>query len=147
MKNNILIWIIGIVLVLLAIGIAGVVAYQLWGQKAESPRAAVEFPTGTQTGNGGATLTLGTTGGSSVASKDFIHNGETVADTQNPGTYVLAGTLGYCLADGSCPAGAQSDDFSISYFESDQSFYISLLKEPIGAARKKAQDFLQTAWA
>ena len=74
--------------------------------------------------------------------KDFIHNGETVADTVNPGTYVLAGSLGYCLADGSCPSGAPTTSFAISYDEKIRFFNIVLLEEPLGVTRFEAEQFL-----
>src|SRR3989338_6993533 len=41
-----------------------------------------------------STLSFPTRSGASLTVKDFIHNGETVSDSQNPGSYVLAGSLG-----------------------------------------------------
>lgn len=90
----------------------------------------------------GATISFVTPGGFVVTVKDFVHNGETVSDVQNPGSYVLAGSLGYCLADGTCPSGALTTDFSISYNEKTHFFNIILLKEPLGAVRLLAEQFL-----
>lgn len=90
----------------------------------------------------GTEISLSTQGGLGVTVKDFIHNGETVADVVNPGSYVLAGSLGYCLADGSCPHGADTDDFSILYSESTQFLRIILLKEPLGSVRESAERFI-----
>ena len=89
-----------------------------------------------------STLSFPTRSGASLTVKDFIHNGETVSDSQNPGSYVLAGSLGYCLANGSCPSGASTTDFSISYNEKTHFFNIILLKEPLGEARFEAEQFL-----
>ncbi len=75
--------------------------------------------------------------------KDFSQNGESVADAVNPGSYVLAGSVGYCLEDGTCPHGADTDAFSIAYEGSSQSFNIALLKEPLGETREDAEDFLR----
>lgn len=90
----------------------------------------------------GATISFVTSNGYVVTVMDFVHNGETVSDVQNPGSYVLAGSLGYCLADGTCPSGASTTDFSISYNEKTHFFNIILLKEPLGAVRSLAEQFL-----
>ncbi|MBU1292954.1 hypothetical protein KJ819_02700 [Patescibacteria group bacterium] len=82
------------------------------------------------------------TGEGELQVNDFIHNGETVSDPVNPGNYVLAGDLGYCLADGTCPQGASSDRFSISYDSQKQFFTVVLLKEPLNESRLAAETFL-----
>ena len=74
--------------------------------------------------------------------KDFLHNKETVPDTVNPGYFYLAGSIGYCLGDGSCPSGYKTNDFSISFHNADGAFTIELLAEPIAAARAEAELFL-----
>lgn len=83
--------------------------------------------------------------GGSLVTNDFIHNKQTVADIENPGTFVLAGSLGYCLADGTCPAGFPTNDFNVSYSEQTHSFNITLLKEPLAVIRTKAENFFLTA--
>ncbi|MBU6388570.1 hypothetical protein KGQ72_01700 [Patescibacteria group bacterium] len=93
-------------------------------------------------GTSTATISFATPSGTVVTVKDFVHNGETVQDVQNPGSYVLAGSLGYCLADGSCPSGASTTDFSVSYNEKTHFFNVILLKEPLGAVRLEAEQFL-----
>lgn len=80
----------------------------------------------------------------SITTKDFLHNGETMEDVQNPGNYVLAGDLGYCIANKNCVAGASSTDFLIVYNAKEKVFHISLLTEPLAAARKDAEVFLQS---
>ncbi len=86
-------------------------------------------------------LTLVSRAGGTIVTKDFLHNGETVADVVNPGTYVLAGSLGYCTASGVCGANASTTDFSISYATSTQFFNIILLAEPVGLVRSAAERF------
>ena len=71
-----------------------------------------------------------------------MHNGESWADIQNPGSYILAGSAGYCLADGTCPHGASTDEFNISYNSASSFFNIVLLKEPLGATRVATEQFL-----
>ncbi|MBI3572041.1 hypothetical protein HY091_00700 [Candidatus Kaiserbacteria bacterium] len=78
----------------------------------------------------------------SITTNDFIHNGTTIEDPENKGDYYLAGSLGYCLKDGTCPSGAPSNDYHIVYFSKDQSFTIALIKESIGTARLAAEQFL-----
>ncbi len=87
-------------------------------------------------------LTLTGESGEPIAVKDFIRNGETVTDTVNPGSFVLAGSVGYCLEDGSCPEGANTDNFSITYNNEIQSFNIVLLAEPLRRSREASERFL-----
>ena len=74
---------------------------------------------------------------------DFIQDQITVADVVNTGHYVLAGELGYCLADGTCPKGADTSTFSISFNDEDDTFNIVLLAEPLGEVRREAETHLQ----
>lgn len=83
--------------------------------------------------------------GKEVITKDFINNGSTIKDDQNPDRYFLAGKIGYCLPDGTCPAGAASDEYNIVYQQKDGVFFIALLKEPLAQARNNAQQFLISA--
>lgn len=78
-----------------------------------------------------------------IETNDFIHNGTTVQDAENPGQYYLAGSIGYCTPDGVCPTGAPSDEYHIVYFSQDRYFVIALLQEPLGKARLDAEQFLQ----
>ncbi len=80
--------------------------------------------------------------GGEITTLDFINNGVTVEDVQNPGEYYLAGDVGYCLEDGTCPASAPSDEYVIGYNSKDTAFII-VLKEPLGQAREHAGSFLQ----
>lgn len=89
------------------------------------------------------TISISGQNGSSFVTKDFIHNGETASDVVNPGNYYLAGSIGYCLADGRCPAGATTTDFNVSYDSNHSSFSILLLEEPLGQSRLHAETFLE----
>lgn len=93
------------------------------------------------TTGGAATLTLDAKLGPVVVT-DFIHNGETGVDPQNPGIYYLAGSPGYCLSDGSCPGGAPTTDFNITYDTAHQFFTIALLAEPLGKVRSDVDTFM-----
>jgi len=117
--------------------------------------APVTLPSAGETtvtvGNSGATfapgepnmsLTLAT--GSTTVVKDFITSSTTGKDVQNPGVYYLAGSAGYCLADGTCPHGAAVSDFIITYDSSSEFFTISLTEEPLATARADAEQFLAT---
>lgn len=93
-------------------------------------------------GTSSATITFTNRSSDVIVVKDFIHNGETIADTVNPGSHVLAGTLGYCLADGTCPAGYPTTKFSVSYNAETHFFTVVLLEEPLGTTRLEAEQFL-----
>jgi len=92
-------------------------------------------------GSGGATLAIPTAMGT-IETKDFINNGVTIPDVANPGSYLLAGDLGYCLTNPpACRAGSTTG-FNIFYDRTSQSFGIALLVEPIGETRHAAEQFL-----
>jgi hypothetical protein len=88
------------------------------------------------------TLLVPTRWGGYTGVEDFLHNGETVPDTVNPGRYYLAGSIGYCLADGTCPSGYKTSDFTITYSASTGVFNVTLLTNPLSTAREEAQTFL-----
>ncbi len=88
-------------------------------------------------------LSLKTQYNGSLSVRDFLHNGETAADPVNKGMYLLAGSAGYCLPDGTCPKGADSEHFSITYNQKGDFFNIVLLQEPLGAVRREAEAFLE----
>ena len=80
--------------------------------------------------------------GNPIAVKDFLHNNETVPDTVNPGYYYLAGSIGYCLGNGQCPSGYQTDDFTVTYNTSSEQFSVVLLTKPLATSRDEAEKFL-----
>jgi hypothetical protein len=80
--------------------------------------------------------------GEVIAIKDFLHNGETVPDTVNPGFSYLAGSIGYCLGNGKCPSGYKTDEFTVSYNAATESFNVALLKMPLDTSRNDAEKFL-----
>lgn len=131
--------------VLLTIGI--LVIGGLWLMTPRTPTDVPSTNTGTQTPTGGTNgstsvtpggdqtipgqgIIVGTEGGGSVQVNDFKNDSATVSDTNNPGHYYLAGGLD--------PTGSDVS-YSIFYVESDQSFNITLLKEPIGETRIQAE--------
>lgn len=97
---------------------------------------------GTQTGVSQTTIPVKTISGGLITVNNFINNGVTIEDKQNPGNYYLAGSPDYCLVDGSCPSGAPLDSAIIVYRKETNSFIISLTKEPLGAARQSAEQYL-----
>lgn len=147
--NKVLLISIGCILIAAALAVVVFVVLRTSTPAPASPIAEVpSFPSG----GGSTTVTPGEPtpshisvplrSGEMMSVYDFIHNGETAADPQNKGTYYLAGSIGYCLADGTCPSGAKTDSFSITYTESDHSFTVSLLAEPLKTARIDAEAFL-----
>lgn len=85
---------------------------------------------GGQTAPVGQGIMLGLEGGGSIQVSDFKNDSATVNDTNNPGHYYLSGGLDPTTNNAS---------HSTFYAESDQSFNITLLKEPIGEVRKQAE--------
>lgn len=143
MNKKLLFWLIGIGAVILLIGIVIAVVASMQKDIVTPPDSGVLFPgSGSATSTSSTSLSIPDQDGDPIQTKDFINNGETTPDVVNPGTQVLAGSLGYCLADGSCPSGASTTDFSITYDEADHSFNVVLLKEPLGEVRRKAEEFL-----
>ena len=100
--------------------------------------------TGPGTASGAKTMTVAAKLGPVVVT-DFINNGITGADPQNPGIYFLAGAPGYCLTDGTCPGGARENTFNITYDAMQQFFTVVLIVEPLGAVRSRAEHFLLNA--
>jgi hypothetical protein len=90
----------------------------------------------------GKTIVLATASGQNVETRDFVSNGVTTEDPQNKGSYYLAGSIGYCMPDGTCPHGAEATDFHVVYYKDQNAFIIPLLSEPLGTARKNAEQFM-----
>lgn len=147
--NKVLLISIGCVLIAAALA---VVVFMYLRTTTPAPGAPVAEVPSFPSGGGSTTVTPGEPtparisvplrSGESMSVNDFVHNGETAADPQNVGTYYLAGSIGYCLEDGTCPSGAKTESFSITYTESDHSFTVSLLSEPLKTARVDAEAFL-----
>ncbi|MBA3789496.1 hypothetical protein H0X32_03880 [Patescibacteria group bacterium] len=141
--------ILAILLILIGILLAGFLVYKYITPAPQPPGSQnqITFPSsGTGTGNippgpSTAQMPVGTQSGNTIQVKDFIHNGETISDVENTGSYLLAGSLGYCLPNIKCTA-ATSTNFNIGFDSKAQAFTIALLKEPIGNARHEAEQFL-----
>lgn len=112
----------------------------LFPNSGSNGQSASSSPSGA--GSSPGSISLPARAGGTVATNDFINNGTTVPDTENPGNYYLAGSVGYCLSDGTCPSGAPASDFKVVYFSKEQAFAIGLTKEPIGQARQDAEQFM-----
>ena len=110
------------------------------------PAASSTQTTTGGSGSSGTQLTRAVRGtdGSSITVNDFIGNGTTLEEPQNPGIYVLQGPTGNC-AGASCPQAGAATDFRIEYDASSTTFNIALTQEPIGQARLDAEQFLETA--
>lgn len=133
--------IIGILLLLVLLCVGGYFLATKAPTANQSPPTSFPQGTGITPSTTSQTYTIEDAKGSPVAVKDFVHNGETIPDPQNPGRYLLAGDLGYCAPGTSCSA-ASSTDFNILYYEKGHSFGIALLTEPLSKARTEAEQFL-----
>ncbi len=79
-----------------------------------------------------------------IMTNDFLANGVTIPDTSNPGRFLLAGDLGYCVKEPQkCQAGTDMS-YQIYYSTSTSMFSIALAEEPLGAVRSRAEQFLLT---
>lgn len=88
------------------------------------------------------TVTLQLQTGATVEVADFLHNRYTVPNPSNPGNWMLMGSRRNCPPT-VCPASWPMDaSFSIGYDENRQFFNIALEKQPIWAARARAERFL-----
>jgi len=134
------------VLILILIAIGGYIF--LRGTQAPAPAQdlSVSFPssgsTGTVMNDQLTDRTVESADGTPLLVKDFISNGVTYKDPANDGSYYLAGTLGYCLEDGTCP-DTGTPHFSILYLSEGETFIISLDEEPLGTSRLEAEAYLR----
>lgn len=133
-----------IVIVLILAAVLAVLGYYIL--RPDAPVAGPNNPSFPSAGGQGGvltqTMTVMTRSGESVAVQDFIHNGVTERDTVNPNQYYLAGKNALCELEADCYSGAPSDAFDIVYFVDEDAFAIGLTAEPLGEARKSAEQFL-----
>lgn len=130
---------------LVALAVFILLAVLFWpSAPAETPVPAPTLPSAASSGdttNSGRTLSLtGKLG--TITMNDFLHNGMTEADPLNEGLYFVAGSPGYCIPEGPCPHGAPATEYVIVYDSKRQFFTITLLAEPLGQARARAEQFL-----
>lgn len=133
------------IIVILVLGAIAATAYVFLAPKEEVNQPATTlFPSST----GGSTTVdpssrrVALSDGSYVVAKDFVNNGVTFEDPANEGTYYVAGTLDYCLEDGSCPSTGTTG-FAVLYLEEGQEFLIALTEEPLGEMRVRAEQYLK----
>ncbi len=87
-----------------------------------------------------AGLTLTSAGGVAIPVNDFTKDPATVKDAVNPGHYLLgASPSGSALTSTTTAAS-----YSIQYIDTDQSFTLELLQEPIASARQEAEQYLMS---
>lgn len=106
------------------------------------------FPSGGPAGQGGITgemLVLPSRSGEPILVKDFLGNGITKQDSINPTHYYLAGKNALCELEPGCYTGAPADDYDIIYIADEEAFLIGLTQEPLGEARRRAEQFLLNA--
>ncbi|MBI4067832.1 hypothetical protein HY413_00285 [Candidatus Kaiserbacteria bacterium] len=154
MNKKLLVWIVGILLGAVVVGVVWYLAFapeaapQAPLQPATLPISGSINPVSTSPGTfslGVQTMTLTALDGSSMVVNDFIGNGITIPDGANAGRYLLAGDLGYCVSEPQkCQAGPVVN-FNIYYNSAPQSFTIALTEEPIGQARLDMERFLLVA--
>jgi len=156
MKKTALVIIIAIIVFgLLGLFIFKMIASPAGQTPATNPSGSLTGPTGGTTvpgsgggapGSGGSVVNTGAAisingqGGATIQVNNFIKDPATKKDTINPGHYLL----------GTSPSGNEltstttASAYSIQYIDSDQSFTIELLQEPIAGARSQAEQYLMT---
>lgn len=154
MNTKLIIWILGI---FLAVIVVGVVWYVLFAPKSVTQQttqptttlpisgsvtSVSSLPSSTTASQAARTLSIKMQNGSAVTVNDFIHNGVTISDKANTGHYLLAGNLGYCLSNPRQCQASSATNFTVYYNSAQQSFTIELTKEPIGQARLAMQQFM-----
>lgn len=131
--------------VLLVLATAFVLLRETSSPTTEAPLGTL-FPSGTGTIEliGGDRTRVASNDGASIEIRDITKDESTIADVVSPGNYIISGSLGYCLADGTCPETPnKTDRYSISFDEKAQSFTIALLAEPLKDVRLEAEASLQ----
>lgn len=73
----------------------------------------------------------------------ILNDGKTYKDPANQGSYVLHGDLEYCLDTSVCPDNRESESFAVSLDGRNGIFYVSLLTQPVSAARVDSEKFLK----
>ncbi len=143
MKKYILIGLVALIILLVVVGFA------LSLQSKPTPSTVntqPSFPISTTslaTIHNDDSINIIDTSGNKIQSTNFINNGITIPDQQNPGRYFLAGTFDSCSASANCIV-ASTTAYNIIFDKSDSSFLISLNEEPLSQSRKNAETFLMS---
>lgn len=89
------------------------------------------------------TMTVKTSDGGTIQTKDFIHNGVSVPAWEARGYWLLAGKFPNCVQTPKhkCVA-TPTTAYQITYIETTNFFNISLDKKPLGKVRQDAEQFL-----
>ena len=143
--NNRALWIIGGLTVLVLV----VVAWFLLASTTKEPVPATDITlpsagdTGQENGSSGSakTILLPTGTGTSIETKDFLIDQETVADPVNAGHYYL----GYHEPEGvTDPTATENPPYVVEYLANTHFFIIVLGQEPLGSVRKDMEQYLMT---
>jgi hypothetical protein len=125
-------------LILIGIGIAlflaiGIAATILLGGSDEPDPGPTSFPMGSDTPiKQGENVTVYGEGGESFSVRNFAHDGSTKEDPLNDGYYLI----------GQGDSVVRDFSFDITYIAQTSFFNVSLMQEPLGAARAKAEAYL-----
>lgn len=76
--------------------------------------------------------------GATVSARNFINDPQVTEDTSNKGDYFI----GYKLDPNSDVSASEAAPYIIVYNSSTHFFNISILREPISAVRKEAEQYL-----
>lgn len=139
-KQNIIL--LGAAILILVLLVLGLFFFLKPKPVAQNNPGTTTLPSSGVTPAGSGTIAVAGTGGSTVQTADFLHNGVTYEDPANAGQYYLAGTSGVCDAQGNCPKAGTATNYNIVYFSSSKTFVIGLADEPLGAIRLEAEQNL-----
>ena len=135
-----------VLIAIILIALAGLIAVGFYLLRPQPPANIPNNPTFPSAGGQGGvlsqTMTLTSRSGEPVTVQNFINNGVTERDTINSSQYYLAGKNALCELESDCYSGAPSDTFDIVYFADEDAFAVGLTAEPLGEARRNAEQFL-----
>ncbi len=130
----------GVVAVLILLGLIIWTLFVRAPEEIAEPLPGTQFPVATtapKPATTGDTLTIGNAQGGTFQVKNFLIDGETVADPVNTGSYLLGPHFPLDGLSSSTPS------FTITYIESSQFFNIGLFKEPISESRFEAEQYIR----
>ncbi len=89
----------------------------------------------------GDLLSLATTDGGTLQTKDFKNDPVTVKDPFNPGYFFIGNHFFEGISD---PTATENPPYKIEYTDATQYFNIALLQEPVAATRQDAEQYLMS---
>lgn len=138
-RNGIIIGGVAIALLLIVL-----IVMQMGGKEPAAPSGgSTEVPDGNFPIPGdlpdNGTVSLSAASGGTVNVRNFQMDPGTVEDPQNAGHFYL----GYHTMTGVATPATKNPSYTIDFMSQTQFFNITLLKLPLGAARKEAEEFLK----